>query len=135
MAWNRSSPPLPLPPAVCARPRHQGLPKALRSDLLFLHLSVPLIRRYVSRTGHSPPFVFSTPPPLPFRSKHPNPQRNRHLSTFRALLTIPDVPIRLSTDTPEIVPGPYQPACICARLARSVDPRSERLEIFIDSGP
>ena len=69
-----------------------------------------------------------------FDPSTPIPNGTDTCQTFRALLTIPDVPIRLSTDTPEIVPGPYQPVRICAYLARFVDPRSERLEIFTTRG-
>lgn len=70
-----------------------------------------------------------------FDPSTPIPNGTDACRTFRALITILDVPVRLPADTPEIVPGPYQPARICACLARLVDPRSERLEIFIDSGP
>ena len=48
-----------------------------------------------------------------------------------ALIPITDVPVHLPTDPPEIVPGPSQPARICACIVRPLDARSERLEISI----
>jgi hypothetical protein len=52
--------------------------------------------------------------------------------TVRPLISIPNVPIHLPTDPPEIIPGPNQPARIRTCLARPLDHSPERLEIFID---
>ena len=79
---------------------------------------------------------FSQRPPIAHRlnSGTPIPNRTDACRTFRSLISILHVPVYLSPNPSELISGPYQPACICACLARLVDPRTERLEIFIDSG-
>ena len=64
---------------------------------------------------------------------HPN--RTDACRTIRRLIPIPNVRVHLPTDSPEIIPGPYQSARICACLACPLDPRPERLEIFIAAPP
>jgi len=118
-AWNRSLPPLPLPPAVRARPRHQGLSAQTFSFSISPSPS-SVVTSVAQDTRH---LSFSRHPHLcRFDPSTPIPNGTDTCQTFRALITISDVPIRLSTGTPEIVPGPYQPARTCARLARFMDP-------------